>query len=277
VPIPSYQQWIKDTSANIFTPRSANLRALDAAIQQYENSDNRMDLLQIKNTFDAWKRYKGNWRNSVRNRHPACAADRLDTELTTLLQLTRISASVTFAVHMGQGITLHPLGNNALITGRGKNEDFLQSCIAVFLWNTATGASGLYHYPSNAIAKDRKKVERLLRDMADVVRPNKAHLVYGDAQGSQELSGYRLNWGGGDDRAELKKIVEPLVATRNVREQAAVGGMALIDRGGIKTGEEVDKVGWRAEQNKQYYDLRDVGQGQRTVGAATVWIFGSAS
>jgi hypothetical protein len=78
--IPGYGQWIKDTSANILTPRSSRLKAVDDAIEQYERTKNEKDLWRIKNAFEDWKREQGiGWESSVRNR--AKAVTNLNTEL----------------------------------------------------------------------------------------------------------------------------------------------------------------------------------------------------
>ena len=70
--IPGYGQWIQDTSANILTPRSSRLKAVDEAIQQYEKTKNEKDLWRIKNAFEDWKRDQGSgWETSVRNRAKA--------------------------------------------------------------------------------------------------------------------------------------------------------------------------------------------------------------
>lgn len=45
--IPGYGQWIKDTSANVLTPRSSRLKAVDDAIQQYEKTKSEKDLWRI--------------------------------------------------------------------------------------------------------------------------------------------------------------------------------------------------------------------------------------
>ncbi len=78
--IPSYAQWIQDTSANILTPRSSKLKAVDEAIQQYEKTKNQKDIWRIKNAFEDWKREQGaGWQTSVRNRTQAV------TKLNTVL------------------------------------------------------------------------------------------------------------------------------------------------------------------------------------------------
>ena len=67
--IPTYRQWIQDTGANILSPRSPKLKAVDEAIQQYEKTKNEKDLWRIKNALEDWKRYKGiAWDKSARNR-----------------------------------------------------------------------------------------------------------------------------------------------------------------------------------------------------------------
>lgn len=81
--IPGYAQWIKDTSANILTPRSSKLKAVDDAIQQYEKTKAEKDLWRVKNAFEDWKRDHGsNWETSVRNRTQA--ATKLNTALSKL-------------------------------------------------------------------------------------------------------------------------------------------------------------------------------------------------
>src|SRR5271167_1166235 len=81
--IPGYAQWIKDTSANVLTPRSSKLKAVDEAIQQYEKTKAEKDLWRVKNAFEDWKRDHGsNWETSVRNRTQA--ATKLNTALSKL-------------------------------------------------------------------------------------------------------------------------------------------------------------------------------------------------
>lgn len=78
--IPSYQQWMQDTGANILSPRSSKLKAVDAAIQQFGTTKNEKDLWRIKNAFEDWKRYKGTgWDKSLRNRNGAIT--KLNAEL----------------------------------------------------------------------------------------------------------------------------------------------------------------------------------------------------
>jgi hypothetical protein len=81
--IPGYAQWIKDTEANVFSPRSSRLKAVDEAIQQYEKTKNEKDLWRIKNAFEDWKRDQGaGWENSVRNR--VKAVTKLNASLNTV-------------------------------------------------------------------------------------------------------------------------------------------------------------------------------------------------
>ena len=80
MPIPSHQQWMSDTNLGFGKPRSAPLKALDNAIQQYERAKSQEALFQVKNAFEDWKRSKGaNWKASDRNRRGAVT--RLDQEL----------------------------------------------------------------------------------------------------------------------------------------------------------------------------------------------------
>lgn len=66
--IPTYAQWIQETSLSVLKPRSSQLKAVDEAIQQYEKTRSDKDLWRIKNSFEDWKRYKGmTWERSERN------------------------------------------------------------------------------------------------------------------------------------------------------------------------------------------------------------------
>jgi hypothetical protein len=66
--IPTYTQWLQDTSLNVLKPRSSQLKAVDEAIQEYEKARNEKNLWRIKNAFEDWKRYKGmTWERSERN------------------------------------------------------------------------------------------------------------------------------------------------------------------------------------------------------------------
>lgn len=80
MPIPSYQNWLAETQLGVMKPRSAQLKAVDDAIQQYERTRNDNALFRVKNAFEDWKRFKGaGWKNSERNKGGAIT--RLDQEL----------------------------------------------------------------------------------------------------------------------------------------------------------------------------------------------------
>lgn len=83
-----------------------------------------------------------------------------------------------YGVIMGEAITVANLGANRLVTGWGDPEDSLQSCAAVVLANPATGAAGLYHYPSGDI-DDRPAAQLLMTQMRDAVQPTEGYIVYG--------------------------------------------------------------------------------------------------
>jgi hypothetical protein len=95
MPIPSLQQWLNDTRLGVTRPRSAQLKAVDDAIAQYERARTQDNLFKIKHAFEDWKRYKGPaWKASDRNK--AGAITRLDAELSRLAdyrtyQITRFS------------------------------------------------------------------------------------------------------------------------------------------------------------------------------------------
>jgi hypothetical protein len=78
--IPTLKQWQQDTEVAL-RPRSATLKAVDAAIAQYERSKNEKDLWRIRNTFEDWKRSEGSrWQLSDRNRKQALT--QMDRELS---------------------------------------------------------------------------------------------------------------------------------------------------------------------------------------------------
>jgi hypothetical protein len=78
--MPGYQQWMNETALGITKPRSSLLKALDAAIQQYELQKTQQNLFKVKNAFEDWKRSKdGTWEGSERNKK--FAISRLSDEL----------------------------------------------------------------------------------------------------------------------------------------------------------------------------------------------------
>jgi hypothetical protein len=81
-------------------------------------------------------------------------------------------------VYMGQGITVADLGGDTLITGPGRIEDRLQSCAAVMLFNTATRAAGLFHFPSGDILTDGSSRNDLAA-ICNAVQPDEAYIAYG--------------------------------------------------------------------------------------------------
>lgn len=91
MPIPTFAQWMKDTSLNILKPRSSQLKAVDEAIRRYEGTRSEKDLWGIKNAFEDWKRYKGPaWERSERNTRRA---------LTLLnLELQKVADARTYQI-----------------------------------------------------------------------------------------------------------------------------------------------------------------------------------
>lgn len=80
MPIPTFQSWLTETKLGVTKPRSAQLKAVDDAIQLYERVRSETNLFKIKNAFEDWKRSKGAaWKTSDRNRGGAIT--RLDQEL----------------------------------------------------------------------------------------------------------------------------------------------------------------------------------------------------
>ena len=77
--IPTLKQWQLDTEVAL-KPRGPALKAVDAAIGQYERSKDEKDLWRIRNTFEDWKRSEGpRWQLCDRNRKQAIT--RIDREL----------------------------------------------------------------------------------------------------------------------------------------------------------------------------------------------------
>lgn len=77
--IPTLKQWQLDTEVAL-KQRSAALKAVDAAIAQYERTKDEKDLWRIRNTFEDWKRSEGpRWQFGDRNRKQAFT--KLDGEL----------------------------------------------------------------------------------------------------------------------------------------------------------------------------------------------------
>jgi hypothetical protein len=67
--IPTYKEWMDGTTLGITKPRSAQLKALDQALLEYDKLKNDKTLWRLKNAFEDWKRYKGlPWEGSERNK-----------------------------------------------------------------------------------------------------------------------------------------------------------------------------------------------------------------
>jgi hypothetical protein len=79
---------------------------------------------------------------------------------------------------MGQGVTVPNLAGNGLITGIGQAGDRLQSCSAVVMVNTVTGAAGLFHFPAGDINNDMASQARLIA-MWTAVAPNWVRIAWG--------------------------------------------------------------------------------------------------
>lgn len=81
--IPTLTTWLAETKLGTMKPRSAQLKAVDDAIQHYERQRTEGNLFKIKNALEDWKRFKGAaWKSSDRNR--GGAVTRLDQELAKL-------------------------------------------------------------------------------------------------------------------------------------------------------------------------------------------------
>jgi hypothetical protein len=72
--IPTYGQWMKDTSS-LTSPRSAFLKALDDAIKTYDSNKSPDNKAKVKTALDRWRfeqsRQGKDWRASVRNQKQA--------------------------------------------------------------------------------------------------------------------------------------------------------------------------------------------------------------
>ncbi|MCU1291226.1 MAG: hypothetical protein JWP08_76 [Bryobacterales bacterium] len=101
MPIPSYQQWMNETALGITNRRSSTLKAVDAAIQQYDLQKTHQNLFKIKNALEDWKRSKeGAWQSTERNKK--LAISRLDEDLSQAdyrtYQITRFSMQELIAL-----------------------------------------------------------------------------------------------------------------------------------------------------------------------------------
>lgn len=79
--IVGHADWMKMTSATL-RKRSAELKALDLAIQKYERTPSQASLIELVEAFDRWKLAHGNgeeWRDSARNANKY--ADMLDQQI----------------------------------------------------------------------------------------------------------------------------------------------------------------------------------------------------
>ena len=74
-PLPRHALWMQNTTLGITSPRSTPLKALDAALQQYELAPTEAHLWRVRNAFEDWKRAQGpTWTTSDRNRNGAVTA-----------------------------------------------------------------------------------------------------------------------------------------------------------------------------------------------------------
>ena len=87
----------------------------------------------------------------------------------------------TLNVVMGQAVCTANLGANSLMTGAGEAGDRIQSCAAIIMVNTGTGAAGLYHYPSGNINDHRPGAQTVIQQMVQRITPTRAYIIYGIA------------------------------------------------------------------------------------------------
>lgn len=83
-----------------------------------------------------------------------------------------------YNVVMGQGVTVANLAGNMLLTGAGDVADALITCSAVVLYNSVTGAAGLFHFPEGSINTDEAS-RNAITAMAAAVQPNRAWIGWG--------------------------------------------------------------------------------------------------
>jgi hypothetical protein len=80
----TYQEWIKGTSAGMFSPRSSELKAIDQAFDKYEKAvtpyGKQWEAYETRIALEKWKKAKGpDWKKSERNR--TGLVEQLDREL----------------------------------------------------------------------------------------------------------------------------------------------------------------------------------------------------
>lgn len=103
--IPTSKDWLAATSLTM-KPRSTQLKAVDAAIAEYEKTKNEKVLFKIKNALDDWKRSKGpgpEWETSARNARPKRPISALNEELKKcadgrMYQITHMSLQELIAL-----------------------------------------------------------------------------------------------------------------------------------------------------------------------------------
>lgn len=103
--IPTSKDWLAATSLTM-KPRSTQLKAVDAAIAEYEKTKNEKILFKIKNALDDWKRSKGpgpEWETSARNARPKRPISALNEELKKcadgrMYQITHMSLQELIAL-----------------------------------------------------------------------------------------------------------------------------------------------------------------------------------
>lgn len=63
----TYDQWMQRTNLGVLSVRSPSLKAVDAALKNYDAFPNGQNLRQLRRSFDQWKGGKADWKKSERN------------------------------------------------------------------------------------------------------------------------------------------------------------------------------------------------------------------
>ena len=66
--IPSFAEWTSKTTLGVLKPRSTELKNVDLALKQFEADRNGTALKALALAWNAWKRTKGDWKTSERNK-----------------------------------------------------------------------------------------------------------------------------------------------------------------------------------------------------------------
>ncbi|HEY9226257.1 MAG TPA: hypothetical protein VIP11_06405, partial [Gemmatimonadaceae bacterium] len=97
-----HADWMRDTNNGLLSTRSDALKAVDKAIQRYEQSRNVSNFEDLKKAADAWFATKGaTWHKDTRNRKGS---------LNQLWELTRDNRERNFALNKLDGVAKHPSG-----------------------------------------------------------------------------------------------------------------------------------------------------------------------